>query len=121
METHSLRANALRLARHGLEHRVNEINWSAAQLAKDAARGKGVYVAGSVGPLGITADQAREQGINREDVFKEQVGALLDGGVNLIFFETFTDLDELLLALYVKKSLHHCPTVCSLSCSEEGR
>src|SRR5271170_4104944 len=91
IETNSFGANAVRLAKHGLEHRVNEINWSAAQLAKDAARGKGVHVAGSVGPLGIRADQAREQGIDREDVFREQVGALLDGGVNLIFFETFTD------------------------------
>ena len=121
IETNSFGGNAVRLARHGLEHRVNELNWSAAQLAKDAARGKNVHVGGSVGPLGITADQAKEQGINREDVFREQIGALLDGGVNLIFLETFTDLDELLLALYVKKSLHHCPVVCSLSCSEEGR
>ena len=39
IETNSFGANAVRLAKHGLEHRVNEINWSAAQLAKDAARG----------------------------------------------------------------------------------
>jgi len=121
IETNTFGANAVRLAKHGMEHHVNEINWSAAQLAKDAAKGKGVYVAGSVGPLGITAEQAREQGIDRESVFKEQIGALLDGGVNVIFLETFTDLDELLLALYVKQSLHHLPAICSLSCSEEGR
>ncbi|MGB8352686.1 MAG: bifunctional homocysteine S-methyltransferase/methylenetetrahydrofolate reductase [Chthoniobacteraceae bacterium] len=121
IETNTFGANAVRLAKHGMEHHVNEINWSAAQLAKDAAKGKGVYVAGSVGPLGITADQAKERGIDRESVFKEQMGALLDGGVNLIFLETFTDLDELLLALYVKQSLHHHPAICSLSCSEEGR
>src|SRR5450432_2912863 len=34
IETNTFGANAVRLARHGLEHRVNEINWSAAQLAK---------------------------------------------------------------------------------------
>lgn len=121
IETNSLGANAVRLAKHGLEHRVNEINWSAAQLAKDAARGKNVYVAGSVGPLGITAEQAKAQGIDQHAVFREQIGALLDGGVNLIFFETFNDVDELLIALYEKRSLHHCPVVCSLACSEEGR
>ncbi len=38
-----------------------------------------------------------------------------------VFFETFTDLDELLLALEVKQSLHHCPAICSMACSEEGR
>src|SRR5688500_2629882 len=52
IETNSLGANAVRLAKHGLQGRVNEINWNAAQVAKDAAKGTGVYVAGSVGPLG---------------------------------------------------------------------
>jgi homocysteine S-methyltransferase len=120
IRTNSFSANAVRLARYGMEHRVNELNWSAAQVARDVARGKGVYVAGSVGPTGIAADHAKEQGISREDVFREQIGALLDGGVNLVFFEMFTDLDELLLALYVKQSLHHQPVICSLACSEDG-
>lgn len=121
IETNSFGANAVRLAKHGLENRVNEFNWSAAQLAKQTARGKNAYVAGSVGPLGVTADQAREHNIDRRKVFQEQIGALLDGGVDLIFFETFSDLDELALALHVKQSLHHCPAVCSMACNEEGR
>src|SRR5581483_1670839 len=121
IETNSFGANAVRLEKYGVENRVNEINWAAAQLAKQTARGKGVYVAGSVGPLGITADQARERGIDREAIFREQIGALLDGGVDLIFLETFSDLDELALALHVKQSLHHCPAVCSMACNEEGR
>ena len=121
IEANSFGANAVRLERHGLEKRVNELNWTAAQLAKQAARGKGgVYVAGSVGPLGITADEANERGINRGDIFREQIGALLDGGVDLIFFETFLDLEELLIALEVKQSLHHLPALCSLACAEEG-
>ncbi len=119
--TNSFGANAVRLARHGLEHRVNEINWQAAQLAKQAAKGRNAYVAGSVGPLGISADEAREQGINREECFRTQIGALLDGGVNLIFLETFQDLEELLLAFRVKQSLHHCPAICSLATNENGR
>jgi homocysteine S-methyltransferase len=115
IRTNSFGANAVRLARFGLEHRVNEINWSASQLARDCARGKNVRVAGSVGPLGISSAEAEVQGIDREAVFREQIGALLDGGAQVIFLETFTDLDELLLALYVKQSLHHCPAVCSLA------
>ena len=122
IEANSFGANAVRLERHGLEGRVNELNWTAAQLAKQAARGKGgVYVAGSVGPLGITADEARERGINRADVYREQIGALLDGGVDLMCFETFLDVEELLIALEVKQSLHHLPALCSLACAEEGR
>ncbi len=121
IETNSFGGNAARLAKYGLEHRVNEINWTAAKLAREMARGKDIFVAGSVGPLGLTAGQAKEQGLDRKAVFQEQIGALLDGGVDAIFFETFTDLDELLLALYVKQSLHHCPAICSMACSEEGR
>ncbi len=122
IETNSFGANAVRLERHGLEGKVNEINWTAAQLAKQAAKAKGnVYVAGSVGPLGLTADEARERNIDRAAVFRQQIGALLDGGVDLIFFETFLDAEELLLALEVKQSLHHLPALCSLACAEEGR
>ena len=72
IETNSFGANAVRLERHGLEGKVNELNWTAAQLARQAAKskGNGVYVAGSVGPLGLTANEARERGIDRAAVFR---------------------------------------------------
>ena len=115
IETNSFGANAVRLARHGLEGHVNELNWNAAQLAKEVAKGTGVYVAGSVGPLGITAAEAAAQGIDRHHVYLEQIGALLDGGCNLIILETFQDLDELLVAVNAKHTLHHCPVVALLA------
>jgi methionine synthase / methylenetetrahydrofolate reductase(NADPH) len=121
IETNSFGANAVRLARHGHEHRVSEINWSAAQLAKDVARGTGVHVAGSVGSLGISAAEAEARGIDRQEVFTEQIGALLDGGARVIFLETFLDLEELLLAVHVKHALHHCPVIASLACPDDGR
>ena len=121
IETNSFGANAYRLSRHGLEGRVNELNWTAAQLARAAAKGTDAYVAGSVGPLGLTAEQAREQGLDRRALFREQLGALLDGGAQLIVFETFLDADELILALEIKQELHHCPAIASLACAEEGR
>jgi methionine synthase I (cobalamin-dependent)/5,10-methylenetetrahydrofolate reductase len=121
IETNSFGANAVRLEKYGLAGSVNEINWSAAQLARQAARGRDVYVSGSVGPLGISAEEAREKGIDRAALFREQIGALLDGGAQLIQFETFSDLDELLIALEVKQSLHHCPAICSMACTAEGR
>ena len=121
IRTNSFGANAVRLEKHGFATRINEINWTAARLGRDAARGKPVFVAGSVGPLGITAGEATAQGIDRNAVFQEQIGALLDGGVDLIFFETFQDFDELALALNIKHSLHHCPAICSLACPPEGK
>jgi homocysteine S-methyltransferase len=120
IRTNSFGANTARLGRKGHEHRVSEINWSAAQLAKDVAKGTGVQIAGSVGPLGIGAAEAEARGIDRQAAFTEQIGALLDGGARVIFLETFLDLDELLLAIYVKQSLHHCPVIASLACPDDG-
>ena len=123
IEANSFGANSVRLARHGLEGRVRELNTAAVRLARRAAGSRqGVYVAGSVGPLGITADEARERGVDRRDAHREQLAALLDAGVDLIFFETFLDLDDLLLALGAQRELAPgTPALCSLACSEEGR
>jgi methionine synthase / methylenetetrahydrofolate reductase(NADPH) len=115
IRTNTFAANAVQLGRHGLSNRVNEINWQATQLARQAA--KGAFVAGSVGPLGITSEH---QDVDPEDCFRTQVGALLEGGVDLIFLEAFLDVDELLVALHVKQSLHHCPAICSLTTGEDG-
>jgi len=120
IRTNTFAANAVQLATRGLSHRVSEINWSAAQLARDCARGKGVYVAGRVGPLQMTAEQARADGIDRAEVFEEQIGALLDGGAQLICFESFTDVEEMLIALTAKQALHHCPAICSFAPSQAG-
>jgi homocysteine S-methyltransferase len=106
IRTHSFGANAARLAQWGLEGRVSELNWLAARIAREAAQGTGALVAASVGPTG--------QGSGAQALFAEQLGALLDGGAQCVIFETFTDLDELRVALEVKQSLHHCPAIASL-------
>ena len=118
IRTNTLGANAIRLARHGLSNRVNEINWQAAQVARQAA--KEVFVAGSVGPLGIPRSEAERQSLDREGCFRTQIGALLEGGVDLIFLEKFQDFDELLVALHVKQALHHCPAICSFAVRKDG-
>lgn len=117
IRTNSFGANALRLASHGLEHQINQINWTAAQIARQAAKGTGAVVAGSVGPL----CKPNLPPSDCATIFQTQIGALLDGGAQMIFLETFLYLEELLVALEVKQSLHHCPTVCSLVFNEEGR
>src|SRR5499433_290931 len=53
IETNTFGANAFRLSRHGFADKVQEINLTGARLARGAIKEREVFVAGSVGPLGI--------------------------------------------------------------------
>src|SRR6476646_3637912 len=119
--TNAFRANAARFSRFGFENRVSEFNLAAAKLAKETAAGKDVCVAGSVGPLGISALEAEERGFDRAQCFHAQIEALLEGGVDLIFLETFMDDVEMQIALEAKNALSDCTTICSFACELEGR
>ena len=121
IETNTFGANAVRLERFGFEGRVAEINRAAAQLAAKAAKGKDVYVAGSVGPLGISGDEAAARGIDRAHCFREQITALLEGGADLIFFETFMDFEEMEIALRARQEIDDGLAICSFACAPEGR
>ncbi len=121
IETNTFGANGVRLERFGLGDRTREINMVAAHLAKKAAEGKSICVAGSVGPLGITADEAKERGIDRAAIFGEQIAGLLEGGADVIFLETFLNDEELEVALGAKMQLSKVPAICSLACEQEGR
>lgn len=121
IETNTFGANGVRLERFGFGAKTHEINAAAARLAKQAATSKNVAVAGSVGPLGISEDEARERGIDRIAVFAEQISGLLDGGVDAIFLETFLDYEELELALKARLQAAKGITICSMACEQEGR
>jgi len=121
IETNSFGANRIRLARFGHDHQVSEINWRAARVACEAVKGRDVFVGGSVGPLSLRPADGEFSRDDRKEFFREQIGALLDGGCDLIFLETFPALDELLLALDVFQNLTNIPVVTSMAVSEEGR
>lgn len=121
IETNSFGANRFRLSRFGLEHQANEINWHAARLAVEAAKGHDVFVGGAVGPMSLRPTDPPLTEDERRTLFSEHIGALLDGGCDFISLETFTDLNEVLLALDVFQNLTNIPVSVSLAVSEEGR
>jgi methionine synthase I (cobalamin-dependent) len=121
IETNTFGANAVRLARFGFENRVAEINNAAARLAREAAKRKDVCVAGSVGPLGISAAEADERGIDRENCFREQIAALHEGNVDLIFFETFMTFEEMEIAMRANPARDEAVVVSLFACEPEGR
>ena len=120
IETNTFGANAVRLARFGFEDRIAEINKAAVRIAQKAARGRNVCVAGSVGPLGIRANEAEERRIDRGEIFREQIAALLEADVDLIFFETFMNFEEMEVALRATPKSDRV-IVSLFACEPEGR
>jgi methionine synthase / methylenetetrahydrofolate reductase(NADPH) len=122
IETNTFGANAARLAKHGLEDRVKELNQAAVKLARKTIGSRPVYLAGSVGPSGAVIHEAGSSPIDASQLFREQAEALLDAGVDIIFLETFLDFNEIQIALdAVRRTDPKIPVICSMVSSEEGR
>src|SRR5215469_74934 len=90
VETNTFGANCFRLARHSLADQVREINLQGAQLARVAAKSFGGWAAGSVGPLGIRIEPLGKTSLEEaREAFRNQIAALIEGGVNLIMLGPF--------------------------------
>ena len=123
IETNTFGANRIKLARHGLDKRVRDINFRAVKLAREAREiaGEPVFIAGSVGPIGqqlgpigrITVAQATA-------AFEEQIAALLEGGADLLVLETFTNLPEILAAVSAARKTTDLPIVAQMTFAEDG-
>src|SRR5690242_11101606 len=106
IETNTFGANAFRLGRHSLADRVKDINLAGARLAREAAKSFDVWVAGSVGPLGTRIEPLGKTSFQEaRDAFREQIAALLQGGVDLLILETFGYLEEIHQALLAARDV----------------
>ncbi len=100
--TNTFGGNRLRLALHGLSERVDELNRTAAILARAevTAAGGDALVAGDIGPSGeIVQPLGTLEYEIAVDVFREQAASLVAGGVDLIWIETMSDLNEIKAAI----------------------
>jgi 5-methyltetrahydrofolate--homocysteine methyltransferase len=106
-----------RLAMHGLEDRVHELNRAGAAIATEVARRHGVLVAGGLGPTGellsplgtLEPDDARL-------LFAEQLAGLAEGGIDLVFIETMSDLGEVEAAIEAAREVvPDAPVIATLS------
>jgi len=108
IETNTFGANRTRLAPIGLEKKLAELNRQGAILARraitDAALPEKVFVAGSVGPLVRMKGEELEPGRDEMTaLFREQVIALAEGGVDLLILETFSDPEQIVCAIAAAK------------------
>jgi len=105
----------------GLGERCAELNQAAARLAKETA-GDGAYVAGDIGPTGELMEPYGLMGYDEAvDVFAEQAQALVDGGADLLWIETMSDLSEAKAAVAAARQVTDRPVFCSLSFGASGR
>ena len=125
IETNSFGANRYKLAEYGLQQQVREINQTAVNIARrviDSAF-REVWLAGSVGPLGVRlAPLGRVSLAEAADAFREQIEALVRGGIDLLVLETMSDLHEMETAVAVARDLApNLPIVCQMTFTRDDR
>jgi homocysteine S-methyltransferase len=122
IETNTFGGNSFRLARHSMENRVHEINLAGARLGREAAKSFDVWVAGSVGPLGIRIEPLGKTSYQEaRDAFREQITALIEGGVDLLILETFGYLEELHQAILAAREVNpKIPLIAQVTIDEDG-
>ena len=121
LETNTFGANSFRLARHGCQSRVVEINRVGVELARSAA-GNDVMVAGSVGPLGVRIEPLGKTGLDEaRAAFSQQIEALAEAGIDLLILETFGYVEELHQAiLAARDAAPGIPVVAQVTIDDEG-
>ena len=121
VETNTFSANRISLSRFRLEGKTEEINRAAVRIAR-AEAGSEAFVAASIGPFYAagSAEIAGRAPSEYRDVREAQVRVLLDEGVDLIIFETFSDVAELLDAVAETKKLTQIPVAASMVASRFG-
>jgi len=112
---------AARLRDAGLEDQAREVNQRAAQLAKEAARGRAL-VAGSIGPIGnlplALIAMSYTEAVHQ---FADQARALAEGGVDLLQIESMSDLRETQAAIQGARSETDLPIFATMSFDTNGK
>ncbi len=120
IQTNTFSANPHKLQQFGLESQMREINLAAVKIAREVA-GEKVFVAGTLGPLGLRIEPYGPTSFDEaKEMFKAQASAILEGGVDLFVLETFSDLSEIQQAIRAVKELCDLPIVAQIAIQMEG-
>jgi homocysteine S-methyltransferase len=122
IETNTFGANRFKLAPLGLGDEVQRLNSRGVKIAREAreSAAREVLIAGSMGPLGLGVQSRHPEPEEIQDIFHEQALALEERGVDFYILETFSYIEELLLAIDAIRSFSGLPIVAQLTYSEEG-
>lgn len=117
-------ANRIKLSEYGLENRIGEINEQLVNFSKKAVAKTGyrAYVAGN---LTMTGRQLYPIGTlpfeELVSVYKEQLGYMLEAGIDMVVVETMMSLSEARAALIATKEVCDLPAIVSMTYNENGR
>ena len=116
VETNTFSGTTIAMADYHMEDLVYDLNFESARIAKEVAKeftlnepNKPRFVAGSIGPTNKTASMSPDvndpgfRAISFDELrvaYKQQVEALLDGGVDLLLVETIFDTLNAKAALF---------------------
>ena len=123
IKSHTFGANRIRLAEYGLGDHVREFNFKAVRLVRDVREvaGRAIFIAGDIGPLGKRLQPVGPlSALEAAEAFREQIAVLWEAGADFLLFETFTNLDELEIAIRVARELCDLPIVASMSYAQDG-
>lgn len=102
--TNTFGGSRIKLRRSGMEDRVAEFNAAGAKNSLDVAGS--CLVAGSVGPTGEFLEPLGDiSAAGMEEIFTEQIGAMIDAGLRAICVETMTAVDEAACAVRATKAI----------------
>ncbi len=116
VETNTFSSTTIAMADYDMEEYVYELNYQSAKIAREVADefnetepDKPRFVAGSIGPTNRTASMSPDvndpgyRAVTFDDLrlaYKQQVGALIDGGVDVLLVETIFDTLNAKAALF---------------------
>lgn len=115
--------NRIKLEEYGLADKLQEMNISLCKLSKQAVEecGHG-YVAGDLTMTGRMLYPMGDLGFEElVDVYKEQIYAILEAGVDMLVVETMMSLAETRAAVIAAREICDLPIMVSLTYNEDGR
>ncbi|MBE6184309.1 bifunctional homocysteine S-methyltransferase/methylenetetrahydrofolate reductase [Bacillus ginsengihumi] len=119
IQTNTYSANAIKLARYGLENDVKKINNAAVSIAKKSISSSEQYVIGTLGGIrGIRKNSASMDEISA--AFTKQLDILLEGNLDGFLLETYYDFEELTNVLKIARSMTDLPIIAQVSMHEPG-
>ncbi|SOC43481.1 bifunctional homocysteine S-methyltransferase/methylenetetrahydrofolate reductase [Ureibacillus acetophenoni] len=119
IQTNTYGANAIKLARYGLESKVVEINEAAIRIAKNAVNNGDQFVLGSIGAIrGVRKSDTTLEEIL--DAIRVQAEVLIKGELDGLLLETYYDFEELTETLKLLRTMTDLPIIAQVSMQDPG-